>query len=90
MGREDERKSILIHFDQDAFHGGVQQAAEGVQVLHGGKRLPVLPLVDGLGLLEAEILLHVAHAQPAGAAQALQVGAGGLHVDFRKHAVPPV
>jgi hypothetical protein len=42
---------------QDVVHGYVQQGAQGVEVVHRRKALAPLPLVDGLGLLEAEELL---------------------------------
>ena len=55
----------------------LKERTQRIQVIHGGKALASLPLVDGLRLLKAEIGLQVADGQPPLLAQAQDIGAGG-------------
>ena len=70
--------------NQYLLHGNLQQRAEGVEIVHGGKACSLLPFVDGLWCVEAEEGLHVPHAHTARIAQAEDVFSGGNGVDDRK------
>lgn len=89
-----KRRKLLILADQELVHRHAQQAGERQQVIHRGQALAVLPLVDRLRVLEAEVVLQLAHAQPGGAAQLLDVAPGALQIDDREgmgiHTAPPV
>lgn len=69
---------------RDVVHGHIQQGAQGVEVVHRGQTLAPLPLVDGLGLLEAEKLLEVPDGQPPALPQPADVGPCGGKVDDGK------
>lgn len=66
---------------QDVVHGHIQQGAQGVEVVHRGQALAPLPLVDGLGLLEAEELLEIPDGQTFRLPQTADVGPCGGKVD---------
>ena len=70
--------------DQNLLHGHFQQYPQSVQVIHGGQALALLPFVDGLRLLKAEVGLDVPDGQPPLLAQPEDVGSGGCQVDDRK------
>ena len=59
--------------NQDLVHGDPEEIAERVEIVYRRKALASLPLVDRLGLFEAEILLQVPDGQPALHAEAPDV-----------------
>lgn len=66
---------------QDVIHGYVKQGTQGVEVVHRGQALAPLPLVDGLGLFEAEELLEVPDGEPLRLPQPADAGPGCGKVD---------
>ena len=66
---------------QDVVHGYIQQSAQGVEIIHRWQALAPLPLVDGLGLLQAEELLQVPDGKALRLPQPADVGPGGGKVD---------
>ena len=69
---------------QDVVHGYIQQSAQGVEIIHRWQALAPLPLVDGLGLLEAEKLLEIPNRQAPALPQPADVGPCGGKVDDRE------
>ena len=78
-GTNMEFRKVSRH--QDVVHGYIQQGAQGVEVVHRGQALAPLPLVDGLGLLQAEELLQVPDGKALRLPQPADVGPGGGKVD---------
>jgi len=58
-----------IYRHQNFVHRYVQQRTQSVEVVNRGKALTPLPLVDGLGLPEAEAALKVPDGKPVFPAQ---------------------
>ena len=71
-------------FYEDLFHGDFQKGTERVEIIHGGKALASLPLVNRLRLFKAEIALKIPYTQPAFKTQLADVAACGRKIDDRK------
>ena len=69
---------------EDLFHGDLKKGAECVEIIHGGKALASLPLVNRLRLFKAEVALKIPDTQPAFNAQLPDVAACGRKIDDRK------
>ena len=67
--------------NQDLIHGDLKELPQGVEIIHRGQALAFLPLIDGPGLLKAEVALHLPHRQAALQAQAPDVIPRGGKVD---------
>ena len=53
----------LEHMHQYFVHGHTEHFAQRIQVIDAGEGLALLPLVDGLGCVESEILLEFGYGQ---------------------------
>ena len=49
--------------DDDLIHRDLEQGTQRIEVIYTGQALPPLPFVDGLWLLESEILLEISNRQ---------------------------
>ena len=67
--------------DQDLIHRHAEEAAERVEIVHGGKACAFLPLVDRLRLLKAEEGLQVPNGEAPLEAQTPDVVPGRDQVD---------
>lgn len=77
----------IVCTHDDAVHGNVEQDAQGVEVVDGGKRLSGLPLVDRAGLQESEPVLQILYGQSSLFAQAGDVLSGCHRVNRRESQV---
>lgn len=88
---------ISIQLDRsgnnDVIHRNIQKGAQCVQVVHTGQAFAALPLVDRLGLFEAEERLELPHCESSFAAQTPDILSGGNRIDDGKcnaiHTDPP-
>ena len=56
---------LISYRNQDLIHCDPEEIAERVEIVYRRKALASLPLVDRLGLFEAEVLLKVPDGQPS-------------------------
>ena len=70
--------------DDDVVHGDAQQDAQREKVVEGGKRLSLLPFVDGARFFKTEPALQVADGEPPFNSQAKDVLSGGNGIDDGK------
>ena len=69
--------------DDNVINPDAQNCRENDDVIQRRQGLPPLPLVDGLGIAEAEDGLQILYAEPRLPAQTDDVLSGGGHVDDR-------
>lgn len=70
--------------DDDVVHGDAQQDAQREKVVEGGKRLSLLPFVDGARFFKTEPALQVADSESPFFSQAKDVLSGGNGIDDGK------
>ena len=56
---------LVSYRNQDLIHCDPEEIAERVEIVYRRKALASLPLVDRLGLFEAEVLLKVPDGEPS-------------------------
>ncbi len=56
--RFSKKNGLLVLTDQEVFHPHVEDPGQGQEIIHCGQALPVLPFVNGLRVLEAEVGLQ--------------------------------
>ena len=54
-----KKNGLLVLTDQEVFHPHVEDPGQGQEIIHCGQALPVLPFVNGLRVLEAEVGLQL-------------------------------
>jgi hypothetical protein len=79
-----KKNGLLVLTDQEVFHPHVEDPGQGQEIIHCGQALPVLPFVNGLRVLEAEVGLQFPHAHARIAAATLDVAAGLRQINYRK------
>jgi hypothetical protein len=79
-----KKNGLLVLTDQEVFHPHVEDPGQGQEIIHCGQALPVLPFVNGLRVLEAEVGLQLPHAHARIAAATLDVAAGLRQINYRK------
>jgi len=82
--RFSKKNGLLVLTDQEVFHPHVEDPGQGQEIIHCGQALPVLPFVNGLRVLEAEVGLQLPHAHARIAAATLDVAAGLRQINYRK------
>jgi hypothetical protein len=82
-----QKNDLLVLTDQKVFHPHVEDPGQGQEIIHCGQALPVLPFVNGLRVLEAEVGLQLPHAHARIAAATLDVAAGLRQINDRKTCV---
>ena len=68
-----KKNGLLVLTDQEVFHPHVEDPGQGQEIIHCGQALPVLPFVNGLRVLEAEVGLQLPHAHARIAAATLML-----------------
>ena len=83
-GKGPKMRNLPVVIDQEVLHGHLQQLGQSQQVVHRRQAFPMLPLIDGLGVLKAKVRLQIPHGELSGPAVPLDAAARFRQVDHRK------
>ena len=74
-----------VRADNDIVDRDAEDSSQDDQVVQGGQGLAPLPLVDGLGIAEAEDSLQIPHSQSGLLPQTDDISSGRGHINDRPH-----
>jgi len=74
-GKGPKMRNLPVVIDQEVLHGHLQQLGQSQQIVHRGQAFPMLPLIDGLGVLKAKVRLQIPHGELSGPAVPLDAAA---------------